>query len=101
MKKMKKLILLTLFGLLFHTLTAFISTESLKLRSIPEIHSKSSEFSKGWDDGYCEGWRDVKGQNAICPISPIAPIPPIGCNNDSYKCGYNLGFKAGYKAASK
>jgi len=87
--------------LLFQTLTAFISPESLKSRSLPKYTLKNFWFWKGWDDGYCEGWRDVKGQNAICPISPIAPIPPIGCTNDSYKCGYNLGFKAGYKAASK
>jgi hypothetical protein len=71
------------------------------IQAIHQLHSKASEFSKGWDDGYCEGWRDVKGQNAICPISPIPPIPPIGCTNDSYKCGYNLGFKSGSKAASK
>ncbi len=98
---MKKLILLTLFGLLFHTLNAFITPESLKSKITTKINPKTSNFSKGWDDGYCSGWRDVKGQNTICPISPISPIPPIGCTNDSYKCGYNLGFKAGYKAASK
>ena len=58
-----------------------------------------SDFSEGWKDGYCEGWKDVKGQFAICPIAPIAPIPPIGKN--SYKGGYNMGFKAGMKAARK
>ena len=55
------------------------------------------DFSEGWEDGYCEGWKDVKGSFAICPIAPIAPIPPIG--KDSYRGGYNMGFKAGMRAA--
>lgn len=63
--------------------------------NVPTI---TSDFNEGWKDGYCEGWRDVKGQYTICPIAPISPIPPIG--HDSYKGGYNLGFKAGSKAAN-
>lgn len=98
---MKKLFLLTLIGLIFNVNSAFVSSETIELKCILETNLMKSEFSKGWDEGYCEGWKDVKGKNAICPISPIAPIPPIGCTNNSYKCGYNLGFKAGYKAASK
>lgn len=92
---MKKL-LFTVFGLSL-VLSSFTPIKSTSV----EIVIVVSQFNDGWGDGYCEGWRDVKGQNAICPISPIAPIPPIGCTYDSYKCGYNLGFKAGYKAASK
>lgn len=57
------------------------------------------DFSQGWEDGYCEGWKDVKGQLAICPIAPIAPIPPIG--QDTYRGGYNMGFKAGYRKANQ
>ena len=92
---MKK-ILITILGLGL-MLTSFTPINSVSVENV----IVGSQFNEGWDDGYCEGWRDVKGQNAICPISPIAPIPPIGCTKDSYKCGYNLGFKAGYKAASK
>jgi hypothetical protein len=58
-----------------------------------------SDFCDGWEDGYCEGWRDVKGQLAICPITPVCPIPKIG--TDTYKGGYNRGFKAGSKKAKE
>jgi hypothetical protein len=55
------------------------------------------EYCSGWKEGYCEGWKDVKGQLAICPITPICPIPRLG--QDSYRDGYNRGFKAGALAA--
>ena len=58
-----------------------------------------SEFNAGWEDGYCEGWKDVKGELSICPITPLPPIPPIG--KDHYRGGYNMGFKAGMRAAYK
>ena len=57
------------------------------------------EFNDGWEDGYCEGWKDVKGQNAYCPSTPYPPYPEYG--KDTYKGGYNAGFKAGSKAARK
>ncbi len=68
-------------------------------KTVTELSISVSDFDEGWEEGYCEGWKDVKGQFAICPNAPIAPIPPIG--KDSYKGGYNMGFKAGMKAARK
>ncbi len=65
----------------------------------PKTETATTDFCDGWEDGYCEGWKDVKGQLAICPITPICPIPEIGQN--SYRGGYNRGFKAGMKAANK
>lgn len=56
-----------------------------------------SEFSEGWKDGYCEGWKDVRGVYAVCPIAPIAPIPQAGRN--TYRDGYNRGFKQGMRDA--
>jgi len=53
----------------------------------------ASSFCEGFADGYCEGYKDVKGIYAICPITPICPIPEIG--KGSYKGGYNTGFKQG------
>lgn len=81
----------------FTVLTAF-TTSNLKNSTKTEISIKS-DFCDGWEDGYCEGWKDVKGQYAICPITPICPIPEIG--QDTYKGGYNRGFKAGSRAAQK
>ena len=59
--------------------------------------SFQTAFCEGWDEGYCEGWKEIKGALSICPIAPICPIPDIGKN--SYKGGYNTGFRAGMKAA--
>jgi hypothetical protein len=56
--------------------------------------SNQTDYNEGWEDGFCEGWKDEKGQFAICPITPIAPIPKLNCM-EGYKCGYNRGFKYG------
>ncbi len=55
------------------------------------------DFCDGWAEGYCEGYRDVIGQKAVCPVTPVCPVP--GVDQNTYKGGYNLGFKAGTKAA--
>ena len=93
----------SLFSLLF-VLFSFIALPSIETAyndsTVTEIvidYYDGQDFIDGFDDGYCEGWKDVKGQFAICPITPIAPIPPIG--QDTYRGGYNMGFKAGTKAA--
>lgn len=65
---------------------------------VTKVLSLQTDYEEGWEDGHCEGWKDVKGQYAICPITPICPIPKIDCN-EGYRCGYNRGFKAGMRAA--
>ena len=60
---------------------------------------ETTPFNEGFEDGWCEGYKDVKGQLTICPIAPIAPLPPIDAN--TYKGGYNIGFKAGRKKAQE
>ena len=52
-------------------------------------------FCEGWDDGYGEGYCDEMGP-CVKPVSPVCPVPRVG--EDSYRGGYNRGFKAGYKA---
>ena len=59
-----------------------------------------SEFSKGFKDGWCEGWKDVKGSLSMCPMAPMAPMPKLGQSRDSYRDGYNTGFKAGMRKAN-
>ena len=86
---MKKQIIFTL--LIFAIISISFSATTKK-----EISSQSS-FCEGWDEGYCEGWKEIKGALSICPITPICPIPDIGKN--SYKGGYNTGFRAGMRAA--
>lgn len=79
----------------FAVLTAFRPAKNVEMTKIESI--AVTDFCEGWEDGYCEGWKDVKGQYAICPVAPICPIPDIG--QDSYRGGYNRGFKAGMRAA--
>lgn len=58
-----------------------------------------SSFCQGWEHGWCEGWRAVKGDFYVCPIAPICPIPPLHCTYSDYRCGFALGAIAGEKAA--
>ena len=93
MKKILFIMLLSFIGLV--TLT---SVKSLNISGTvsPTI---TSDFCQGWEEGYCEGWRDVKGSYAPCPVTPVCPVAPVG--KDTYNGGYNLGFKAGSKAANR
>jgi len=84
------------------TTLVFVLGYSIVFSQLTKINSYivrpyTSDFDDGWKDGYCEGWKEIKGELAICPIAPIAPIPPVGC--DTYKCGFRKGVKAGMKAA--
>src|SRR5690349_14835976 len=36
------------------------------------------EFTEGFAKGYDEGYKQVRGQLTVSPITPIAPIPQIG-----------------------
>jgi hypothetical protein len=69
-------------------LTSFANPTSAESEAIETL----SPFDEGWETGYCEGWKDVKGQNVWCPTTPWAPTPDWDCG-DSYRCGYNRGFK--------
>ena len=90
---MKKLVLVVIIvtgaTFLMSYSNSFNETEVKK-----EVVEMQSDYDQGWEDGFCEGWKDVKGQYAICPITPISPIPKVSCS-EGYKCGYNRGFKYG------
>ena len=55
-------------------------------------------YCDGWEIGYCEGWKDIKGVWAICPVAPICPLEKL--NRERYLDGYNRGFKKGRADAS-
>ena len=93
MKTKKILISFLLTGLFAYPMTYNSSIESNKI--ITSDDKKYNEFNEGWGEGFCEGWKDVKGNFAICPIVPIPPIPKIGESYDSFRDGYNRGFKYG------
>jgi hypothetical protein len=93
---MKKVMIIATLISGFAVLTAFgPSPKNVEISKTETV--VLSDFCDGWEDGYCEGWKDEKGSYAICPITPICPIAEIG--QDSYRGGYNRGFKAGMRAA--
>jgi hypothetical protein len=88
---MKKSILLLVVVLSSLSFFGFVSKEN-------KIYVET-EFCKGFDEGFCEGFKDVKGQFVVCPVTPVCPVPQV--NQDTYKGGYNAGFKAGSNKANE
>lgn len=84
---MKKLLFISILLLGSITLTSI--TDEITPTTIT-----SSDYQDGWKDGYCEGWKDVKGPYAVCPVTPVCPVPQVSCY-EGFKCGYNRGFKKG------
>ena len=74
--------------------TLIILLSFLSLTSLAQ-----SDFDWGFEDGWCEGYRDVKGEYASCPSVPSVPSLTSSQSSDSYTDGYNTGFKAGMKKA--
>lgn len=56
-----------------------------------------TEYAEGFDDGFAEGWRDVKGSLSLAPLPPLPPLPQAG--RVTYRDGYNAGFKQGRRRA--
>ena len=86
-----KLIMMNSSKILVTTILFFLAFTSFGFKY---SNLNQTEYNEGWEDGFCEGWKDEKGQFVICPIAPIAPIPKLNCM-EGYKCGYNRGFKYG------
>lgn len=93
MKKIKILSLLLLLTLTF----SFTTVNEKNVNNI-EIYSQNS-YCKGWETGFCNGYKEVKGIHAICPIAPLCPTPEI--NKNTYQDGYNRGFIKGMSYAKK
>ena len=98
---MKKIFFIAAIISSFAVLTAFNSTNSGKIGPLTEETMQKTEYHKGWDDGHCEGWKDVKGKHAYCPYPPYPPYPTYPKSVDSYRDGYNDGFKRGMSDARK
>jgi hypothetical protein len=56
-----------------------------------------SDYSQGFEDGHCEGFKSIRGQFTVCPVAPVAPVPKVG--EDTYRGGYNAGFLRGRRDA--
>lgn len=98
---MKRVYIITIIISVFVVLTAFKSANTEKILFFKNASLKETEYQKGWNDGHCEGWKDVKGKYAYCPYPPYAPYPKYPKSSDSYRDGYNDGFKRGMSDARK
>jgi|TARA_B110000977_G_C10946075_1_gene442797 hypothetical protein len=95
---MKKLVLVLVMLIGVSSLMSFKVIEDNTIKTEKNLET---EFQKGFKDGHCEGWKDVKGKHAYCPYPPYPPHPEYPKVSTSYTDGYNTGFKAGMRAARK
>jgi hypothetical protein len=64
------------------------------------LENLNSDYCDGWNDGFCEGYKDKAGQLKPCPATP--PCPAILAHEENtYKFGYNRGFKVGQSRTRK
>lgn len=74
-----------------------ILTTSILLFSICAMSQIKSNYAKGFEVGFKEGYCYNNGSSYDCwaPITPLAPLPRINERQDSYTDGYNRGFQHG------
>ncbi|WP_067144976.1 hypothetical protein [Pseudotamlana agarivorans] len=90
---MKKLVLAVLIAVGVTFLVTYTYNQSQQETA---TESKIAlNYITGWKDGYCEGWKFVKGTD--CPAVPTAE--DCGECPNTYKAGFSMAFKAGMKAA--
>lgn len=66
---------------------------------VPSAYADMQDYYKGYNSGWSEGWRKIKGRNTVPPVPSVPPVP--GAEQDNYQDGYNDGFLAGMAAANK
>ena len=94
MKKLKYLIVLTI-GLFAMSFTA---NYVLKADNIKVETNTPEEYDEGYKDGYCEGFKEAQNNpNMACPRVPYIDNAKYSSGCESWKCGYNAGFKHGMK----
>ena len=96
---MKKLIL-SISTLLFATVT-FGTPSPIKSKEIisETVKVPAQEYYEGFKEGWKEGWKDVKGPHSYPPYAPYPSYPAYPKSEDSWRDGYNDGFKAGMRKA--
>lgn len=74
----------------FKTLTALIIVSIFSIKTFGQ-----SNFSKGFDRGFKEGFCYNKSVGCLPPLTPLTPLTRIGESDNSYQDGYNRGFQVG------
>lgn len=62
---------------------------------ISSLTFAQTNYDRGFQIGYKNGYCYNKGIGCLPPIPPITPIPRIGEDSYSYQDGYNRGFETG------
>jgi hypothetical protein len=95
-KNMKKINLVLIMVILLST----VSISDNYVSANPSTSVEQFEgYCRGFDLGFQYGWRSVKGEMSMPPMSPPCPIPEIG--RTSELDGYNRGFVVGRRAAAR
>jgi hypothetical protein len=68
------------------------------LLSAPLI-GMARDFDRGYELGFVEAYKHVKGQLTLPPLAPLPPLPPI--DQDTFFGGYNAGFLDGMAKAEE
>lgn len=61
--------------------------------------ASNDDFCRGWSHGFQNGWKHVKGDWSLPPLTPLCPFPKVG--EDKYTHGYNRGFQRGVYQANE
>ncbi|MGA2445796.1 MAG: hypothetical protein ABSG50_10265 [Opitutaceae bacterium] len=72
---------------------------SLPIQTTQICRADMQSYVAGWNDGWAEGWKYVKGKYSYPPYPPYPAYPQAG--RDTYQDGYNDGFMAGQREAKK
>lgn len=90
MKNTIKAILFTLLIISAHA----VESNNEGWKKITESNPISSQYQKGWRDGYKAGYcYPDPPERCIAPVAPVPPVPRVG--EHSYQHGYNRGFQKG------
>ena len=71
-------------------LFAFSVNVNIPIHANPTNKILGSDYEKGWNDGYADGWCYGKGYGCYAPTPPYPPYPRYG--EDHYKGGFERGF---------
>ncbi len=92
---MKNIISIFILSLSFTTFKLDKVINNAENTKIVQIEVVKTAYSKGFEDGYCSGWKIVLGSTSSpCTTVPIPPTPNF--EENTYEKGFEKGFELGY-----
>ena len=83
--------------LAFGILLGAISLGIVPATTVTEARASMNDYVRGYNKGWSDGWKKVKGAYFVAPQPPYPAYPPSG--GDNYNNGYSDGLLAGVAAA--